>query len=413
MAIKMHTLDLTLTGMAYGGDAFGRDADDKMIFVPFALPGELVRVETVEVHKHWARARLVEVIEASPDRIAPHCRHFADCGCCHYQHMPYAVQLRTKTEIVRSQFERLGGFKDPPIEATVASPSPWHTRNNLQFSLTSDGRLGFMAAGSNRVVPIKECYLPDPDLADLWPRLDLEAIPGLDRITLRVGARGGRMIILHGEGEPEVEMAIDFPASIVWLGPGGATVLAGEGFLPIEVLDRTFKVSAHSFFQVHTVLAGELVNRVLEALEVQPVETVFDLYAGVGLFSAFVAQAGAHVVAIEESTWACADFEENLDKFNHIELYEATVEVALPSIHSQPSAVLVDPPRAGLSREALKLLINLAPPRLVYISCDAATLARDGQRLAKAGYRLERCTPIDLFPQTYHIETLSVWQRQG
>lgn len=116
------------------------------------------------------------------------------------------------------------------------------------------------------------------------------------------------------------------------------------------------------------------------------------------------------MVAVEESPWACADFVENLDEFSDIELYEATVEIAMSSIRSQPDAVLVDPPRAGLSREALKLLINMAPPRLVYVSCDTATLARDGQRLAKAGYHLERCTPIDLFPQTYHIETLSVWQ---
>ena len=410
LAIKMNIFDLTLTGMAYGGDAFGRDANNRMIFVPFALPGERVRVETIEVHQRWARARLVEVIEASPQRIEPRCRHFADCGGCHYQHIPYSEQLRIKTEIVHSQLERLGGFKDPTVEATVASPSPWHTRNNLQFSLTSDGRLGFMAANSNQIVSIEECYLPEPDLADLWPRLDLEATRSLNRVALRVGAGGARMIILHGMGEPEVEMVIDYPASVVWSSPIGTSVMAGEGFLPIEVLDRTFIVSAHSFFQVHTVLAGELVNRVLEAINVQPGETVFDLYAGVGLFSAFLARSGAQLIAVEESPWACADFVENLDEFSDIELYEATVEIALSSIHSQPDAVLIDPPRAGLSREALKLLTKLAPPRLVYVSCDTATLARDGQRLARAGYHLERCTPIDLFPQTYHIETLSIWQ---
>ncbi len=407
----MQTLDITLTGMAYGGDAFGRDANGRMIFVPFAIPGERIQVEIVETHKRWARARLVKVLKASPERVAPRCRHFTDCGGCHYQHMPYQIQLKSKAEIVRSQLERLGGFEDPPVETIIASQSPWNTRNHLKFSLTPDGRLGFNAPGSNRVVPIDECHLPEPNLASLWPRLDLETIQGLKRITLRTGIEGERMLILHGDDDPDVNVTTDLPASVVWLSPRGMTVLAGEGFLTIDVLDRAFKVSANSFFQVHTALAGEVVQHVLEALRFQPGETILDLYAGVGLFSAFLAQKGVRVVAVEESPVACADFENNLAEFDHVELYEAPVEVALPAIHTHPSAVIVDPPRVGLSLEAIKQLINLSSPLLVYVSCDPATLARDGQRLVKAGYQLERCTPIDMFPQTYHIETLSIWRR--
>jgi 23S rRNA (uracil1939-C5)-methyltransferase len=407
----MQSKELKLTGSAYGGDAFGRDDSGRMIFVPYALAGEHVRVEIYEDHKRWARARLLEVLAGSPERITPRCRHFTECGGCHYQHMPYATQLRIKSEILHSQLERLGGFQDPNVEATVPSPSVWNTRNHIQFSLTSNGQLGFKAAGSNRVIAIEECHLPEPPLVDLWPRLDLEAVPGVTRVALRAGVEEECMILLHGQGNPEVEVEIDLPASIVWLGPGGAAVLAGEGYLVFEVLGRPFKVSATSFFQVHTDLAGELVRRAVKALAIQPGDTVFDLYAGVGLFSAFLAQEGAKVVAVEESPWACADFETNLMQFDGVELYEAAVEIALPSIPSQPDAVLVDPPRAGISQEALQRLIELAPPRLVYVSCDTATLARDGQRLSGAGYHLERATPIDLFPQTYHIETLSVWQR--
>lgn len=407
----MQTLDITLTGMAYGGDAFGRDANGRMIFVPFAIPGERIQTEIVETHKRWARARLVKVLKASPERVAPRCRHFTDCGGCHYQHMPYPIQLKSKAEIVRSQLERLGGFEDPPVETIIASQSPWNTRNHLKFSLTPDGRLGFNAPGSNRVVPIDECHLPEPNLASLWPRLDLETIQGLKRITLRTGIEGERMLILHGDDDPDVNVTTDLPASVVWLSPRGMTVLAGEGFLTIDVLDRAFKVSANSFFQVHTALAGEVVQHVLEALRFQPGETILDLYAGVGLFSAFLAQKGVRVVAVEESPVACADFENNLAEFDHVELYEAPVEVALPAIHTHPSAVIVDPPRVGLSLDAIKQLINLSSPLLVYVSCDPATLARDGQRLVKAGYKLERCTPIDMFPQTYHIETLSIWRR--
>jgi 23S rRNA (uracil1939-C5)-methyltransferase len=407
----MQTFDITLTGMAYGGDSFGRDANGRMIFVPFAIPGERIQTEIVETHKRWARARLVKVLKASPERVAPRCRHFTDCGGCHYQHMPYPIQLKSKAEIVHSQLERLGGFEDPPVETIIASQSPWNTRNHLKFSLTPDGRLGFNAPGSNRVVPIDECHLPEPNLASLWPRLDLETIQGLKRITLRTGIEGERMLILHGDDDPDVNVTTDLPASVVWLSPRGMTVLAGEGFLTIDVLDRAFKVSANSFFQVHTALAGEVVQHVLEALRFQPGETILDLYAGVGLFSAFLAQKGVRVVAVEESPVACADFENNLAEFDHVELYEAPVEVALPAIHTHPSAVIVDPPRVGLSLEAIKQLINLSSPLLVYVSCDPATLARDGQRLVKAGYQLERCTPIDMFPQTYHIETLSIWRR--
>jgi 23S rRNA (uracil1939-C5)-methyltransferase len=403
--------EITLSGLAYGGDAFGRDADGKMIFVPFALPAERVKVEIVDDHQRWARAQLIEMIEASPERIEPRCRHFTDCGGCHYQHMPYDVQLQAKAEIVRSQLERIGGFEDPPLDEIVPSPAPWNTRNHLQFNLTPEGQLGFMAAGSHRIVPIEECHLPEPVLSELWPRLDVESIPGLDRIGLRSGAMDACMIILEGKGAPEMEVIIDLPASVVWLAPGGLLVLAGERSLDYKISDRTFVVSAGSFFQVHTALVEELVQLVMRELSVQSGETVFDLYAGVGLFSVFLAHEGARVIAVEESSRACSDFEKNLEEFDNIELYEAPVETALPAIRSRPDAVIIDPPRAGISRTALQHIIDLSPPRLVYVSCDPATLARDGSRLTDAGYQFVRCTPIDLFPQTFHIETVSLWQR--
>ncbi len=409
--MSLKTLELTLTGHAYGGDAFGRDPDGRMVFVPFALPEERVRLELVEIHQRWVRARLIEILQPSPDRVEPRCPHFADCGGCHYQHLAYPAQLQAKAEIVRAQLERLGGLTDLPLEPTFPSPSPWNTRNHLQFSLTEEGRLGFLAAGSHRVVPIQVCHLPEPPLADLWPRLSLEAIPGLDRVSLRCGAEGEAMVILEGLGRPEVELMLEVPASVVWSSGESSAVLAGSGDLMIEVLGRRFRVSAESFFQVHTALAGELVRRVLEALAIQPGQVVFDLYAGVGLFSAFLAQAGARLVAVEVSPSASADFEVNLDEFEGVELYEAPVEQALPAIGLRPQAVVLDPPRAGLPPEVIGQLAALAPARLAYVSCDPATLARDARRLMQVGYRLERLTPLDLFPQTYHIETLSTWHR--
>jgi 23S rRNA (uracil1939-C5)-methyltransferase len=404
-------IELTLTGLAYGGEALGRDEEGRMVFVPFALPDERVAVEIVDARKRWARARLVEVIEPAAQRIQPRCPHFTLCGGCHYQHMSYDHQLAAKAAIVAEQLRRIGGFEEPPIADPVPSPAPWNYRNHMQFSLTSDGKLGFVTADGDRVFPIQECHLPEPALVDLWPRLEMGAIPGVSRVALRAGAQDDLLVALHGDGDPDVEVHLDLPASAVWLGPGGAAVLGGEGFLVIEVLGRAYRVSAASFFQVNTALAGKLSASALEALEVQAGEVVFDLYAGVGLFSAGLAEREAQVMAVEESPWAAADFEINLDAFDDVALYEASVEQALPAMEEIPDSVLVDPPRAGLSREALDLLVEAAPERLVYVSCDPATLARDGKRLKAAGYKLESVTPIDLFPQTYHIETISIWLR--
>jgi 23S rRNA (uracil1939-C5)-methyltransferase len=402
-------ITLTLEGMAYGGEAFGREQEGRMVFVPFGLPGEVARVELVDIHKRWARARMLEVLEPSPERIEPRCRHFGICGGCHYQHLPYEAQLKVKRQVLRSQLERIGKFDDPPVASTVPSPSVWQARNHLQFSLSAKGELGFMEASSNQVIPIQECFLPEQDLGDLWPRFAAEPGPPFSRVAMRVGDEGQAMIVLHGQEDPAIEMEMDLPASIVWLGPGGAAVLAGEGFITQSINGRAFQVSAGSFFQVNTTLAGALVDHALRALEIQAGQTVLDLYAGVGLFSAFIAKAGADLIAIESSEWAGSDFEVNLEEFDQVSLYQATVEEALPLLEIKPHAVLLDPPRGGVDRDALERLVEMAPDRIVYVSCDPATLARDGRILADGGYRLEQVTPYDMFPQTYHIESVSVW----
>ncbi len=408
----MSTLDLVLTGHAYGGESFGRDGNGRMIFIPYGLPGERVRVEMIEEHNSWGRARLIEILQPSPDRIQPVCKHFGVCGGCHYQHMAYDAQVRAKSDIVRAQLERLGGFRNPPLAPTVASPSPLGTRNHLQFSLTPEGHLGFQAAGTHQVIPIDECHLPDSLLGDLWPRINLDPASGVTRVSLRSGDGGDRMVILQADGDPEVEADIDLPASVVWLSPRGTAVLAGESYLIARALDRPFRVSVGSFFQVHTDLAGVLVEQVMQALAIQPGDQVFDLYAGVGLFSAFLARAGAHVSAVEDSASACSDFEVNLSEFDHVSLYQATVEQALEALPAGPAAIVLDPPRAGLGERLSRRLAALAAPRIAYVSCDPATLARDGRVLTETGYRLRSVTPFDLFPQTYHIETLSIWQHE-
>ena len=362
-------IELMLTGMAYGGEAFGRQASGRMVFVPFALAGERVRAEVIESHQSWARARLAEVLDPSPDRIEPRCRHFRACGGCHYQHAAYARQVEDKAAIVRSQLQRLGGLADPPISAGVPSPSPWNTRNHIQFHLTPDGALGFQPWGVSSsdeefpVLPISECHLPEPPLNDLWPRLALDPESGIKRVALRLGAADEVMVTLQAAEPPSAEALVELPASVVWLDPSGVSVLAGADHLPFEVAGLNFRVSADSFFQVHTLLAGDLARHVVAQLEPNPGDHILDLYAGVGLFSAFLASAGARVTAVELSASACHDFRSNLDAFDGVGLYELSVEQALPELEGPFEAVVADPPRAGLGQFAIAELARLSPSR--------------------------------------------------
>jgi len=407
----MEQIELDVNAHAYLGSAIGRDESGRVIFVPYSIPGEKVRVEISDVHKRWARARILETVSASQDRVAPRCKHFMECGGCHYQHMSYALQLEAKQEIVRSQLERIGGLDQPPVLVAVPSPSPWHTRNHMQFSVTQEGQIGLHAAQSETVIAIEECYLANEKINTLWPNLDLGSIPGLERVTIRSGVDDEMMIIFHSEFDPEVDLKIDLTASVVWMGAKRTVVMAGDDHIAMRAHDRDFRVSAGSFFQVHSTLVSQLVDRAMQALDINQDELILDLYAGVGLFSAHIAERAAQLIAVEQSPWAAADFEVNLAEFDNVILYEAHVEDVLPTIEMKPHAVLVDPPRTGLGKNVVQKLTELEPSRIIYISCDPTTLARDAKKLADGGYRLEAVIPYDLFPQTFHIETLSIWRR--
>lgn len=403
-----------LAGYAYGGEAFGRLQDGRMVFAPFALPGEMVRVHLVEEKRGFARAQLVEVVQAAPERIQPRCAHFGVCGGCHYQHMPYPMQLAAKSAILREQLQRIGGIADPAMGEIVASPQPFNYRNHVQFHLTKEGKLGYHMARSDQVLAIQECHLPEPVLNQIWPLLDFEAMPEIERLSLRAGAGDEvQLALVSNDPQPPELQVEDLPISVVHLCQEDALVLAGSPEVVIEVLGRPFVVSAGSFFQVNTPMAGELVRHVLALLEQHDAlgedKALIDVYCGVGLFSAFVAPRVGRLIGIEASPSAAEDFARNLDEFDHVAIYEAPAEVVLPELEEQPSAVLVDPPREGLDRRAMDGLIRLSPPVLVYVSCDPATLARDAKRLLAAGYRLEQVKPFDLFPQTYHIESVSCW----
>ena len=399
--------------LVYGGEALGRLPDGRAVFIPFVLPGEKVHVQVVEEKRGHVRAGLVEILEPSPQRITPRCPHFTHCGGCHYQHMPYEMQLSAKADILRDQLQRIGGLQDVPIHPAVPSPEPFNYRNHIQFHLDPHGKLGFQAARSSQVIPISECHLPEASLNEVWPQLDLEPLPGLERIGLRLGVDEEIQLILESRDTELFEFSVEeLPLSAVHLSPAGAVVLAGSEQLTLEILGRPFLVSAASFFQVNTRVAEAMVRHILEILPLEPSSTLLDLYCGVGLFSAFLAPKVSRLVGIEISPAACRDFADNLDEYNNVELYEAPVAEVLRQVDFHPHAVLLDPPRSGIDHPALDALLAQQAKELVYISCDPATLARDARRLTATGYRLLQVTPFDLFPQTYHIESISLWEKK-
>ena len=415
MQEKLTTYDIQLTTLVYGGEALGRLPDGKAVFVPLGLPGETVRIRLVEEKRSHARAELVEILDPSSERIAPRCVHFGLCGGCHYQNMPYKTQLDAKTAILRDQLERIGRFADPPVMPAVPSPFPFNYRNYVQFHMTGQGNLGFYTIQGNEIFQVEECHLPEAAINTVWPQLDFEAISGLDRIGLRLGMDDDVQLLLEGTDPQPPEFSVeDLPISAIHISPAGPLVLAGSDYLLIDILDRTFKISAGSFFQVNTAMAEAMVTHVLNHLEqlenIGVDSTVLDVYCGVGLFSAFLAPKVGKLIGIESSSSAVEDFVYNLDEFENVEIYEDKAEAVLPQLNMNPELILVDPPRAGLDRQALDAILELAPKTLIYVSCDPATLSRDARRLTAGGFQLKQATPFDLFPQTYHIESISIFQ---
>ncbi len=408
------TFDIRINNLAYGGDAIGKLPDGRVVFVPFAIPGELVRVKIVEDKARHARGGLVEVLEASPERAVPRCQHFGTCGGCQYQHMNYLTQLNAKAAILREQLERIGGLKDfPPVE--ILTPSePWNYRNSMQYHLTPEGKLGFQRANSNQTFAMCECHLPMNSINQLWPQVEVEPMPGLERINMRLGVDDELMIILESSDSLLVDFSIeDLAVSVVQHSPAGSTVLAGSDHIEMEVSGKRFRVSAGSFFQVNTPQAQAMVSYLIDHLLLNDKMTVLDAYCGVGLFSAFLAPKVKRLVGIEVSAQACEDFVANLEEFDHVELYEDGVENVLSQVQFDPDVIIMDPPRAGLGAKTVEGLLTQGATNLAYISCDPATLARDGKQLTAGGYVMKDVTLIDMFPQTGHIESISLWEKKS
>ena len=403
--------ELRLEKLTYGGDAMGRLPDGRAVFVLFGLPGERVRIRLMEEKRGFARGELLEILEASPNRITPRCIHFGICGGCHYQNLPYEEQLKAKTEVLRDQLTRIGRVENPPMQEMLPSPSPWKYRNHVQFHLTEEARLGYMQARVPELFAIRECHLPEGSINSFWPQLAFEPGTDVERVSLRSGKDDDLMLVLESASPESPELEIEAGISIAHIYEGNSVVIAGNDHILISVLDRDFRVSAASFFQVNAAMVGKMVNHLIVNLPVTQSTTILDIYCGGGLFSAFLAPKCERLIGIESSSSACEDFSFNLDEFDNVELYEGLAEDLIPYIEAKPEIVLVDLPRAGLGKRVVDGILKLSPRVIAYVSCDPSTLARDAARLIHGGYTLKDVTPFDLFPQTYHIESISLFQR--
>ncbi len=426
--------------MAQGGEAFGRDESGRVVFVPYGIAGEQVAVEIIEAKKGYARARLIEVLQPSPARIVPRCPHFGPpalprspiplsaprsdrepenagnmergCGGCQWQHIAYEAQLRFKADIVREQFARIGKIPEAPVRETIAMSEPWDYRNNVQFHVDGEGRLCFRAWESHRLVPIKVCYIQHPLVYEMFKTMELEGAD-YNGVTLRAGTRTGqKMILLEGRDEEPPEISVDEPISIVYLTPQGDEIpLVGREAIHEELHGQLFRISPQSFFQVNTAMAERLVELVQAYLAPRPADVLLDAFGGVGTFGLLLAARVARVIEIESSPSAVEDARANAVELTNVELHEGQVEEVLPKLKAHIDIAVADPPRAGIAPRALDALIAQAPRTVAYVSCDPATLARDARRLVDGGYRLVEVQPVDMFPQTYHIESVSRFER--
>lgn len=405
------TLQLELTAMAHGGSALGRH-EGRVIFVPYTIPGETVRVELVETRTRWGRGRLLEVLEPSPHRVEPPCPYFGQdkCGGCQFQHIEYEAQAEYKREVVIDQLARLGGLPDANVHEIVGAADPWAYRNHVQFHTTPQGQLGFLTADTHDVIPIEECLIIDPLLEELWAGLDMEW-PQLHRLSLRCGSvTGDRMAIFELNEYEDFDIEVDFAVScVILLADGEVAVLMGNAHLEEQVAGRDYRISADSFFQVNTAGAEALVALVRESLAPTSSDSLLDLYCGVGLFGLSLADRVGRVVGVEADPSAAADFRVNSRQMEHVTLIEGKAQAVLPRIEEPPDLLVLDPPRSGAGRAVIEQIARLKARRIAYVSCDPATLARDAQHLAESGFELREVQPVDLFPQTYHVESVALF----
>jgi len=422
-------VQLKIEKLVYGGDGLARLAADehgpgKSVFVPFVLEGEAVEAEFTEQKPGFSRARLEQVVEPAGDRIQPGCPYFQRCGGCHYQQTSYANQLAIKSIILRETLRRTAKI-ELPCDIQVHPSPEWHYRNRtrLKVQTTPEFAVGYYKFRSHDLLPIEQCPISSPlinqAINQLWAAgrdgkvlgclreielfanaadsellVELYCQPGTPRREAQDLAEGFIPVLSAAKGVAVFEQAKQASEPTVLLRFGSAE-------LYYETKALSYRVSAGAFFQTNRFLIDELVALATGASG----KLALDLYAGVGLFSAVLARSFAQVIAVEASQTSLADLRHNCAQ--EVKAVRATTEKFLAqSSGLHPDLVVADPPRGGLGENVVRSLARLDAPRITYVSCDPSTLARDLRTFVGLGYRIAEAHLIDLFPQTFHIESV-------
>lgn len=389
---------LEIEKLIYGGAGLARK-DGQVYFVPKTAPGEKVEAEIRKAKSNFSKTKMTRLVEASPLRVQAHCQYFEKCGGCHYQHLEYERQVAVKIEILRELFDRA----KLPLSVDVKSVTgpQWNYRNRSQFHL-HNGRVGFLEEGSQKLVAVENCPVSSPKLNEALAALKRLArdhrFPSfLKSIEFFTNENELQVNVLE-TNRPVAKHFFDWIAKEIPGVVSGAIEYPGAGY--------QWKVSYRSFFQVNRFLVDDLARLATENLSGKH---AVDLYAGVGLFSLPLAKQFERVTAVESGKVAMYDLEANAKRYQvgNVRIVQANVDAWLNDLTEAPDVIIADPPRAGLGLEASKRLAELKAPELRIVSCDPATLVRDLGVLCAAGYRVEELTLIDLFPQTYHLETVT------
>ncbi len=384
----------------YGGAGLGR-SDGQVHLVPFVMPDEEVLIEPTRSKPGLVEGRLAEIKTRSPERVAAECAYFEQCGGCHYQMAPYEFQVARKVEIVREVFRRVGKFSAPDA-IDVLKGEPWGYRNRSQFHFQGHS-LGYKMAGTDKVVDIGHCPISAPLINETLAKIrELRRGTQFPRFLkeIELFTNGAKTMVNVLETEQSRGVAKAFFEFLAREIPG-----ANDGALEYQVGADNFRVGHRSFFQVNRFLAEAMVECALVGAEGK---SALDLYAGVGLFTLPLARRFEQASGVESDGSAVRDLQHNAERAGlTIGAHRLQSEQYLEGLKAAPDFVLADPPRTGLGKAVVKHLIRLLPPRITLVSCDPATLARDLAALFQSGYRLEQLTMVDLFPQTYHIETIA------
>lgn len=392
------------------------------VFVPRTAVGDTVRFKIEKVQKRYAVGRLIEIISPSPERCAPQCAYYENCGGCQMRHISYKSQIDIKKKFIESSMQRIGGFSDFTLDEIIGMKKPERYRNKMIFHV-GGGKCGFFAEKSHSIIPIEDCAigieenssiiaaLSDFDLEEIFVRKAFST----DEIMVTVSAKseikntGALVEALCG--------AVKNLTGIIAKVNGKSVTLWGKNSISEVLCGIRFEISAESFFQVNPVQTVKLYEKALEFAALTGKETVMDIYCGIGTISLCAARKAKHVIGVEIVKQAIEDAKENAlnNDIKNVQFYADSAENIVPKLIEKgetPDVVILDPPRAGSDERTLSAIVKAKPERIVYVSCDSATLARDARFLADRGYYVSKSCGVDMFPHTTHVETVVLMSKQ-